>query len=144
MQPVLQAKAKSKTTDSTRGLLGWGSVVVGTHFLVVLWHVFLLVKVQPGFPALAIVALLLVNLVPIAGVAAFAKGARRLAAVAIVIPLGTGLIIGGYSHFLTSGADNVFRMPGGGLTLSFQVSAVLLAILEALGCWLGVRMYRRH
>lgn len=144
MQPALQATTKSRTTDSTRSLLAWGAVVVMAHFLVVAWHVVLLVKVQPGFPALAIVALLLVNLVPIAGVAAFAKDARRLAAVAVVIPLATGLIIGGYSHFLTSGSDNVFRMPGGGLTLSFQVSAVLLAILEALGCWLGVRMYRHH
>lgn len=58
----------------------------------------------------------------------------------IVIPLGVALAIGSYTHFLSTGIDNVFHMPPRGLKLPFQVSAVLLTVLEALGCWVGVRM----
>ena len=129
------------TAGSAVKLLAWSAAVVVAHYLAVVWHVVLLVKVQPGFPAVGIRLLLLINLVPIAGVAVFAKGARRLAAGAIIIPLGIALVIGGYTHFLSPGADNVFRMPPSGLTLSFQISAALLVILEALGCWAGVKIY---
>ena len=55
-------------------MLVWGAPVVIAHYLVVLWHVALPVKVQPGFPGLAIVLLLLINLLPVAGLFAFTKG----------------------------------------------------------------------
>ncbi len=90
------------------------------------------------------VMLVLINLLPIAGVVAFAKGANKLAASLIVIPLAVALFIGGYTHFLSSGSENVLRMPSSGLTLEMQISAALLAVLEALGCWLGVKMLSRR
>ncbi|MGB9256906.1 MAG: hypothetical protein WCC25_18845 [Candidatus Korobacteraceae bacterium] len=130
--------------DSRRRLLLCGASVVGMHFVVVLWHLVVLVRVQPNFPMLGGLGLILINLLPIAGVVAFAKGATRLAASLIVIPLGVALVIGGYSHFLSPGSDNVLRMPPHGLTLEMQISAALLAVLEALGCWLGVKMLSRH
>ena len=71
----------------------------------------------------------------------FAKGLSKLASGMVSIPLGVALVIGAYSHFLSPGADNVFRMPPGEFILVYQISAVLLVILEALGCWLGVRMF---
>ena len=115
------------------------------HFVVVLWHLAVLVRVQPNFPMLGGLALVLINLLPIAGVVTFAKGANKLAASLIILPLGVALVIGGYSHFLSPGSDNVLRMPPHGLTLEMQVSAALLAVLEVLGCWLGVKMLsRRH
>lgn len=116
------------------------------HWIVVLWHLAVLVRVQPNFPMLGGLALVLINLLPIAGMVAFAKGANRLAASLIILPLGVALLIGGYSHFLSSGSDsdNVLRMPPHGLTLEMQISAALLAALEALGCWLGVKMLSRH
>src|ERR1035438_6843732 len=51
------------------------------------------------------------------------------------------LVIGGYTHFLTAGSDNVFRMPPGALRLPFQISAVLLALLESLGCFVALRTF---
>jgi len=59
----------------------------------------------------------------------------------VLLPLAVALVIGTYSHFLSTGSDNVLRMPASGPTLSFQVSAVLLSLLEALGCWLGFKMF---
>jgi hypothetical protein len=132
-------------TDSKRSVLLWGASIVSAHFAVVLWHLLVLVRFQPDFPLLGGLALVLINLLPIAGVVAFAKGAKKLAASLIVVPLGVALVIGGYSHFLSPGSDNVLRMPSGGLSLEMQISAALLAVLEALGCWLGVNMLsRRH
>jgi hypothetical protein len=126
-----------RTTDLTRRLLRWGTPIVLAHYVVVIWHVALLVKVQPDFPGLAILLLLLINLFPIAALFAFAKGFPELAASMIIIPLGIALVIGGYTHFLSAGSDNVLHMASSALRLPFQVSAVLLAILEAAGCWVG-------
>jgi hypothetical protein len=124
-----------------RTLLAWGTLVIPAHFAVVIWHLTLLVKVQPEFPRNGIVALILTNLVTVAGLVVFAKGLPKSGATMIVIPLGIALSIGTYTHFLSAGSDNVLRMPATGLTLAFQASAVLLTVLEALGCWIGVRMF---
>lgn len=124
----------------TRPVLRWVVPLVVGHFLVVLWHLFLLVKVEPNTPQILPPLLILINLIPLAGLFVFARGFSRLAASMIAIPLGIALVIGGYSHFVSSGADNVFRLHPGEYILSYQVSAVLLVILEALGCWISFRM----
>jgi hypothetical protein len=110
-------------------------------FVAVIWHLFLLVKVQPGTPRLFPPLLILFNLFPVAGLVALAKGFRKLAGSMIILPFAIALVIGSYAHFLSSGTDNILRMPSGDLTLSFQISAVLLALLEALGCWAGIRIF---
>ena len=115
-------------------------VVLG-HFAVVIWHLLLLVKVQPGTPRIALLLLIVINLFPIAGLLAFANGHFRLAGGLIVVPFSVALAVGGYTHFLSAGTDNVFQMSSGELRLPFQVSAVLLAVLEALGCLIGLRMF---
>jgi hypothetical protein len=127
--------------DSTRRLLLWGAPIVGGHFLAVVWHLILVVKVQPNFPRPAVPLLILVNLLPIVGLVALAKQYRALAGILILVPLGIALVIGVYQHFVSLGTDNVFRMPPGDLTLPFQASAVLLAFLEVLGCWLGIKIF---
>jgi hypothetical protein len=85
--------------------------------------------------------LILFNLFPVAGLVALAKGFRKLAGSLIILPLAIALVIGTYAHFLSRGTDNILRMPSGDLTLSFQISAVLLVLLEALGCWVGIRIF---
>ena len=121
-------------------LLWWGTLVVGTHFIAVIWHVVLLVKAQPDFARLAILLLVLINLLPLAALVAFAKRFSKIAGAVIIIPLGIALFIGGYTHFLSAGPDNVLRMPPSPLTLPLQISSVLLALLEAFGCGVGFRM----
>lgn len=128
--------------DFTSGLTRSVSFVVLGHFGVVIWHLLLLVKVQPTTPRVAILALIGINLLPVAALVAFAKGFARLAGSMILAPLGLALIVGTYTHFVNDGADNVFRMPPGNLRLQFQISAVLLTVLEAVACWLALRMLR--
>lgn len=124
-----------------RRFLLWCAPIVGGHFLAVVWHLILVVKVQPDFPRLALPLLILVNLLPIVGLVAVAKEYRTRGGILIVVPLGLALVIGAYQHFLTPETDNVFHMPPGDLTLPFQVSAVLLVFLEALSCWVGLRIF---
>jgi hypothetical protein len=128
-------------SSSTRELLFWtGAIVVG-HFAAVIWHLLLLINVQPRTPRFLPPLLILVNLLPVAGLVTFAKGFAKLAAIMITVPLGVALLIGAYAHFLSPGTDNVFRMAPGGSRFPFQVSAVMLVVLEALGCWVGIRLF---
>ena len=131
---------EQNSSDFTRKLLLSGGPIVGVHFLVVLWHLVLVLKVQPGFPRLAIPLLILVNLLPIAGLVAFAERYHKLGGILIIVPLGIALVMGVCEHFLSPGTDNVFHMPPGDLRLSFQASASLLALLEGLASWIGLRI----
>ena len=88
------------------------------HFVAVIWHLLLLVKVQPSTPRFFPPLLILFNLFPIAGLVALAKGLRKLAGSLITLPLAIALVIGTY-----------------------QISALLLVLLEALGCWIGIRIF---
>jgi hypothetical protein len=131
---------EQEKTNLIPKLLPFATFVVLGHFVVVIWHLLLLVKVQPSTPRIALL-LVVINLIPVAALVVFAKGHNRLAGALIVVPFGVALVIGSYTHFLTAGTDNVFRMPPGELRLPFQVSAVLLAVLETAGCWIGLRMF---
>ena len=127
--------------DSTRKLLLWSVPIVLGHFVAVIWHLLLLVKVQPNTPRLFPPLLILFNLFPVAGLVALAKGFRKLAGSMIILPLAIALVIGTYAHFLSPGTDNILRMPSGDLRLAFQISATLLALLEALGCRVGIHKF---
>lgn len=125
--------------DFIHKLLLWATVAALGNFIVVLAHLWLVVRIQPDFQKSAIPGLILVNLLPVGGVLAMKKGYCKSAAILIATPLAVGFVIGTYAHFLSPGTDNVFHMAAGELTLPFQLSAVVLALFEALGLWVGVR-----
>jgi hypothetical protein len=127
--------------NSRRSLLLWSTAIVIGHFVAVVWHLLFVLKVQPGFPRFAPPLLILVNLIPVVGLVALAKRLFRLAGSLISLPLAIALLIDIYAHFLSPGTDNIFRLPPGELNLPFQISAVLLVLLEAIGCWIGVRIF---
>jgi hypothetical protein len=129
--------------DSTRTLILWIALIVVGHFMDVLWHLFLVVKLQPDFPRSALPLMIPVNLFPVAGLVALAKGFAKWAGCMITLPMAIVLLIGTYAHFLSPGADNILHIPPGGLRLLFQISAVLLVLLEALGCWFGILIFVR-
>lgn len=121
-------------------LLRLATTLVLSHLGVVIWHLLLLLRVQPGTPRFALVLLIGVNLIPVMALVAFGRGHYTLAGWMIILPFGVALAIGGHTHFLSSGSDNIFRMPQRPWRVPFQVSTVLLALLEALSCWVAVRM----
>jgi hypothetical protein len=128
-------------TNSRQTLLLWSGPIVAGHFIAVVWHLLLVLKVQPGFPRFVAPLLILVNLIPVTGLVALGKGVPKLAGSLITLPLAIALVIGVYAHFLSPGTDNIFRLPPADLRLPFQISAVPLVLLEALGCWIGVWIF---
>src|SRR5581483_1449108 len=128
-------------TAFSRPLLVWGIPVVVGHFLIVLWHLFLLVKIEPNTASFLPPLLILINVIPVAELFVFQRGFSKLAATMVAVPLAVALVINAYSHFLSSGTDNFFRMPPGEFRLSYQISAILLVMLGVLGCWIGYRMF---
>ncbi len=85
-------------------LLFFGTAILLSHFAVVIWHLLLLVKVQPSTPTLALLLLIVVNIIPLIALVAFGRGRRRLAGWMVIIPLGAALLIGSYAHFLSIAA----------------------------------------
>jgi hypothetical protein len=126
-----------------RKLCRYAALVVLAHAVVVFWHLELLARRDaalrvdqvPLFAALA-------NIIPLIALISLWAHFPKLGAWLLLF-LAVPLAIGGYSHFLSPGSDNVFRMADGELTFAFRISAVLLLVLEFLGCWLGIRILRR-
>lgn len=54
------------------------------------------------------------------------------------------LVFGAWNHFVVSGPDHVAEVAEGAMGHLFQVTAVLLALIEAGGAWLGMVWFRRR
>jgi hypothetical protein len=125
-----------------RKLYWYATLVVLAHGVVVFWHLELLAKLGtvlrpdqvPLFAELA-------NIVPVVAAILLWAHFPKLGGWLLLF-LAVPLAIGGYSHFLSPGSDNVFHMTPGELALAFRISAVLLLILELLGCWLAVQILK--
>lgn len=118
------------------------TLAVLAHAVIVVWHLFVLAKIPPGLTGQQILsAAVAINVVPLVGLVLLSTHYPRLASVLILIPLAVGLSAGGFEHFLSNGPDNVFRMAATEWTLTFTISAVLLAVLELGGCWLCIRLF---
>jgi hypothetical protein len=83
-----------------------------------------------------------VNLLPFVAVVLLNTRSSPLAGWLLLVPFGLALTAGVITHFFSPGPDNVFRIPAGPWTWSFRISAVLLIVLEAIGCWLAVVVLR--
>jgi len=126
-----------------RRLYWYATLVVLTHAAVVLWHLELLARLNAALKADQVPLLAgLANVIPLLALISLWAQFPKLGGWLLLF-LAVPLAIGGYSHFLSAGSDNVFRMAPGELTAGFRVSAVLLWILEFSGCWLGIEILRR-
>jgi hypothetical protein len=126
-----------------RKLYWYATLVVLVHAVVVFWHLELLARLESALtPEQVPLFASLANLIPVVAVILLWAHFPRAGAWLLLF-LAIPLAIGGYSHFLSAGADNVFRMAPGQLTLAFRVSAVLLFILELLSGWAAVQILRR-
>jgi hypothetical protein len=125
-----------------RRKLWYATFVVLTHAAVVFWHLVLLARLGtalrpdqiPLFASLA-------NLIPLTALILLWAN-FRWAGGWLLLFLADPLAIGGYSHFLSPGTDNIFRMAPGELTFPFRVSAALLLVLEFFACWVSIQILR--
>jgi len=126
-----------------RRLYWYATLLVLTHAAVILWHLELLARLGTEIKVDQVPLLAgLANLIPLIALISLWAQFPKLGGWLLLF-LAVPLVIGGYSHFLSAGSDNVFRMAPGEWTAGFRVSAVLLWMLEFCGCWLGIEILRR-
>ena len=125
-----------------RKLFRYATLVVLVHAVVVFWHLELLAR-RGALLKVDHVPLLagLANVIPVLALISLWAHFPKLGAWLLLF-LAVPLAIGGYSHFLSPGSDNIFRMASGEFTFAFRISAVLLFVLEFLGCWFSVQILR--
>ena len=125
-----------------RKLYWYATLVVLVHAVVVFRHLELLAGLGSALTTEKVpLFVVLANLIPMVAVILLWAHCPKVGALLLLF-LAVPLALGGYSHFLSPGSDNVFRMAPGELTLAFRVSAVLLLVLELLSCWVAVQILR--
>lgn len=62
----------------------------------------------------------------------------RLGFLLLFLSMLGSFVFGGYYHFVAAGPDNVTELGHHAWTLPFQLSAVMLALLEAVGVIIGI------
>jgi hypothetical protein len=121
----------------------YATFVVLAHAGVVFWHLVLVAKITPGLTDHQLLAAsAAINLLPAVALVLLWAHFPRLGGVLLFLPLVVGLVIGGMEHFVTPGPLNVFHMATTPWVLPFQVTAVLLLVLEVLGCWIAIQSVR--
>jgi hypothetical protein len=75
----------------------------------------------------------------VAGVLLLLK-ARRAGGWLLAAAMAGSLAFSVYKHFIAAGPDNAFSLAPSAWGALFQITAVLLAVVEALGCWAGIRL----
>lgn len=122
---------------------GLATFVVLAHAGVVFWHLVLVAKITPGLTESQVLeATAAVSLVPAIALVLLWRHFVRVGGVLLFLPLTVGLLIGGSEHFVERGPLNVFHMAATPWVLPFQITAVLLFVLEGLGCWIAVQAFR--
>jgi hypothetical protein len=68
----------------------------------------------------------------------------RMGAWLLLVSMAGALVFGIYEHFIAPGPDHAFGLPYSKWALVFQITAVLLVVTEATGCWAGIQVLQRE
>lgn len=121
--------------DMTRRIRTVGTLLVLVHLGVVLLHgsdhAHLAINMAPWQNAF-IGAVIVVA--PLGAAAILWTRLWKVALWLLALSMAGSFFFGLWYHFLAGGADNVLTMPPDSVHVAFRVTAVLLAILEAIGC----------
>lgn len=107
----------------------------------VIWHLWLVVKLQPDTPVAKYVRLgSIVAVLTLVGLALLWTGWQKAGATVLGIMFAIGFVIGTPEHYLVAGPSNVFDVGVGAWTLLFKTSAAVLVVLEIAGMFTSGRM----
>ena len=124
-----------------QGGVGFAITVIVVHLAVNIVHGLahqrLAIEISPAEKIFVVVVILIAPLV--AGVLLLLKS-RWIGAWLLAVSMAGALIFGIYKHFVAAGPDNALGLPYSVWALVFQVTAVLLVVTEAAGCWAGIRI----
>ena len=83
-----------------------------------------------------------ITVAPILAVVLLWVRRRRQGAWLLFASMAGSLLFGAYKHFVALSDDHIFHAPVGDWRVTFQVTAVLLSLIELGGCLLGARLLR--
>ena len=123
-------------------LSAYSTLVVAVHALVNAVHGYAHVSLGVLMSWLANVFIVSVIMIaPILAAALLWTKWRRQGAWLLSASMAGSLLFGAYNHFVAVSEDHIFHVPraGSGRT-TFQITAVLLALIELSGCLMGARL----
>jgi hypothetical protein len=121
----------------------YGTALVFAHFVISLFHGRAHADLHVGLsPVQTLFVLLVITLCPLVGAALLWTRLRRAGTVLLATSMFGSLVFGAWNHFVASGSDHVAHVPAGAAGRMFQITAVLLAVTEAAGTWLGILWLR--
>lgn len=94
-------------------------------------------------PALTASVALLIFVLPTAGFLLLWRGVDRLGVALFTVAMAASLLLAGVLHFVVPNPDNVASIPAGAWQVPFQLTALLLVPVDAIGTVVGVQVWRR-
>lgn len=117
----------------------YGTAILVLHGLVLLLHDKAHANLQIYLPLLKYVfAYAVIVLAPLLATIMLWTRRRRYGAWLFLLSMFGSLVFGAYHHFVLISNDHVCYAPPGTWLSAFRVTAVLLAIIEAGGCWFSI------
>ena len=128
-----------------RTIAKYGTAIVLAHLAITILHGMAHGSLQISLSALQkFFVLIVINLCPLVAMALLWTTRRqRPGLLLLALSMGASLVFGVWNHFVVMGPDHVAEVASGTMGRLFQVTAVLLAVIEAAGCWLGFAWLRR-
>ena len=121
-----------------------GTAIVLAHLAVTILHGMAHVDLHIGLSALQkLFVLIVINVCPLIAMALLWTRRQRTGVVLLAVSMGASLLFGVWNHFVIVGPDHVAEVAAGTTGRLFQITAVLLAVIEGAGCWLGFSWLRR-
>lgn len=104
------------------------------NYATVLWHLYLVAKLQPAAPMAESVRIALIaGALTLAGLALLWRRWHKTGSLLLAVMFANGLVIGSLEHFFVAGPFNVFDVGYGDWTLLFKISVAILVVLEVAG-----------
>jgi len=121
----------------------YGTAVVLVHLFITILHGTAHANLQIGLStAQKLFVLLVINVCPLLAMGLLWTRYRRAGCVLLSVSMLASLLFGVWNHFVVSGPDHVAHVASGPFGILFQITAVLLALIEAGGAWLGYAWFR--
>ncbi|MCU1267612.1 MAG: hypothetical protein JWM21_3930 [Acidobacteria bacterium] len=85
--------------------------------------------------------LIIITLAPLASMFLLWTRLRRVGGAILLLSMLGSLVFGAVNHFMITSPDHVQHLAQGTWRLPFQITAVLLAVTEIIGCWIGAGIW---
>jgi hypothetical protein len=133
-------------TVGNKSIIRYAILVVFIHIAITVVHGILHQQVGVTLSSFQYSYVLVVTLVvPAASVPMlFIKNTnfQRVGAWLMVASMFGSSVFGVFYHTLVPGSDNIFSVMNGRWGVAFRSTAILLAIVDGAGCWIGLRVLK--